>query len=252
MKLAAVRKHALALEAVTEEPHHHFSSFRVRGKIFVTVPPDEAFIHVFVGEEDRAPVLAVYPEFAENLVWGRQVVGLRLRLEAARPAVVKALVQRAYDIRVHKDAGPPKRARKAPPPAAAAAPDAAAKVATMQVMVLVKATDASEQGTMPPAWTARMMAAMGRFNDALRAAGVLLAAEGLMPSAHGKRIVFDGARRTVVDGPFAPAGHQVAGFWIWQVKDMDEALAWAKRCPNPMPGLCEIEIRPLYGPANPG
>ena len=115
MKLATVRRHALALEAVTEEPHHHFSSFRVRGKIFVTIPPDEAFIHVFVGESDREPVLAMYPEFAEKLLWGSQVLGLRLRLDAALPSVVKSLVTKAYEARVRKDAGPKKpKVPKAP------------------------------------------------------------------------------------------------------------------------------------------
>jgi hypothetical protein len=115
----------------------------------------------------------------------------------------------------------------------------------MRVMVLVKATDASETGAMPADWTAAMMAAMGRFNDDLCAAGVLVMAEGLRPSADGKRVAFDGAARTMHDGPFAPARDLVAGFWLWDVADMEEALAWAKRCPNPMPGPSEIEIRPL-------
>ena len=109
MKLDTVRKHALSLEAVTEEPHHHYSSFRVRGKIFVTVPPDEDFIHVFVGEEDREPALALYPDFTEKLCWGSKVLGLRVRLAAAEPKVVKSLVSKAYDTRVGKDAGPKKR-----------------------------------------------------------------------------------------------------------------------------------------------
>lgn len=113
----------------------------------------------------------------------------------------------------------------------------------MRVMVFVKATGDSEAGLVAdPA----AMAAMGRFNDELRAAGVLLAADGLQPTSQGKRIAFDGPGRTVIDGPFAPPGAQVAGFWLWAVKDMDEAVAWAKRCPNPMPGPSEIEIRPLY------
>lgn len=117
----------------------------------------------------------------------------------------------------------------------------------MRVMVLVKATDDSEAGHAPEPWTSEMMAAMGRFNDELRAAGVLVMADGLMPTSHGKRIAFDGAERTVIDGPFTPSGDQVAGFWLWEVKDMDEAMAWAMRCPNPMPGPSEIEIRPFYG-----
>lgn len=116
----------------------------------------------------------------------------------------------------------------------------------MRVMVLVKATQDSEQGFMPTPWTNEMMEAMGRFNDELRAAGVLLAADGLKPSSHGMRIAFDGANRRVIDGPFAETRELVAGFWLWEVKDMDEAVAWAQRCPNPMPGPSEIEIRPLY------
>ncbi len=117
----------------------------------------------------------------------------------------------------------------------------------MRVMVLVKATEDSEKGHMPTAWASEMMAAMGRFNDALREAGVLIMAEGLKPTSEAKRVAFDGEGRTVIDGPFGPAREVVAGFWLWEVKDMDEAVAWAKRCPNPMPGPSEIEIRPFYG-----
>ena len=106
MKIDPVRKHALSLEAVTEEPHHHYSSFRVRGKIFVTIPPEEDFIHVFVGEEDRQQALALYPEFVEKLLWGAKVLGLRVALASAKPAAVKSLVSKAYETRVHKDAGP--------------------------------------------------------------------------------------------------------------------------------------------------
>jgi len=116
----------------------------------------------------------------------------------------------------------------------------------MRVMVLVKATEDSEKGLLNTAWAAEMMAAMGRFNDELRQAGILLAADGLKPTSAGKRVVFDGAHRTVVDGPFARPRELVAGFWLWEVTDMDEAVAWARRCPNPMPGPSEIEIRPLY------
>jgi hypothetical protein len=115
----------------------------------------------------------------------------------------------------------------------------------MRVMVLVKATQASENNSFPPAWTAEMMAAMGRFNDELRHAGILVMAEGLKPTAHAKRIALDGPTRTITDGPFAPPHEHIAGFWLWDVHDMDEAIAWAKRCPNPMPGPSEIEIRPL-------
>lgn len=116
----------------------------------------------------------------------------------------------------------------------------------MRVMVLVKATEDSEQGFLGTAEEMAMMEAMGRFNDELRNAGILLDADGLKPSSHGKRVAFDGADRTVTDGPFAETRELVAGFWLWQVRDMDEAVAWVKRCPNPMPGPSEIEIRPLY------
>lgn len=116
----------------------------------------------------------------------------------------------------------------------------------MRVMVFVKATEASEKGFQPSAWTDAMMAAMGRYNDALREAGILRMAEGLTPSSQGKRIAIDGDSRTVIDGPFAQPRELVAGFWLWEVKDMAEAIAWAKRCPNPMPEPSEIEIRPFY------
>ena len=115
----------------------------------------------------------------------------------------------------------------------------------MRVMVLVKATQDSEAGAFPPAWMAEMMDAMGTFNDELRDAGILVMADGLTPSAQGKRIAFNGPERTVTSGPFPHPGELVAGFWLWDVKDMDEAIAWAKRCPNPMPGPSEIEIRPM-------
>jgi hypothetical protein len=116
----------------------------------------------------------------------------------------------------------------------------------MRVMVLVKATEDSEKGFLPTASTTEMMEAMGRFNDELRNAGILLMADGLKPTSEAKRIAFDGPGRTVIDGPFAETRELVAGFWLWDVKDMDEAVAWVKRCPNPMPGPSEIEIRPLY------
>ena len=117
----------------------------------------------------------------------------------------------------------------------------------MRVMVLVKATADSENGAPPGP---EMLEAMGRFNEQLVNAGVLLAADGLTPSSKGKRIAFDGASRTIVDGPFAETRELVAGFWLWEVKDMDEAVAWVKRCPNPMPGPSEIEIRPLFDMAD--
>ena len=117
----------------------------------------------------------------------------------------------------------------------------------MRVMVLVKATADSEAGVMP---STALLEAMGAYNQALIEAGVLLAGEGLHPSSRGKRVRFDGASRTVIDGPFAPAEELVAGFWLWQVKDMAEAVEWAKRCPNPMPGPSAIEIRPVFEAAD--
>lgn len=113
----------------------------------------------------------------------------------------------------------------------------------MRVMVLVKATEDSEAGVLPPM---ELLEAMGRFNQQLVEAGVMQAGDGLKPSSHGKRIAFDGARRTVIDGPFTETRELVAGYWLWNVRDMDEAVEWVKRCPNPMPGPSEIEIRPLY------
>ncbi|MBP0443259.1 YciI family protein [Roseomonas sp. SSH11] len=113
----------------------------------------------------------------------------------------------------------------------------------MRVMVLVKATADSEAGTMP---STELLGAMGRYNEELMKAGILLSGEGLHPSSQGKRVAFDGPGREVIDGPFAATGELVAGFWIWRVKDMEEAVAWAKRCPNPMPGPSEIEIRPIF------
>ena len=96
---------------------------------------------------------------------------------------------------------------------------------------------------MPPA---ELMEAMGAFNQQLIDAGIMKDGDGLKPTSHAKRVAFEGAERRVIDGPFTPAGDQVAGFWQWEVADMDEALAWAKRCPNPMPGPSELEIRPFY------
>jgi hypothetical protein len=116
----------------------------------------------------------------------------------------------------------------------------------MRVMVLVKATADSEKGFAPSAWTTEMMAAMDRFNEELEAAGVLIMAGGLKPTSEGKRIAFEGAARTVIDGPFFHTRELVAGFWLWEVKDMGEAVAWVKRCPSPMPGPSEIEIRTMY------
>ena len=117
----------------------------------------------------------------------------------------------------------------------------------MRVMVFVKATEDSEKNVPP---TPEAFAAMDRFTEELVKAGVFVAAAGLKPSAEAKRITFDGARRTVIDGPFAETRELVVGFSIWEVRDMDEAVAWAKRCPNPMPGRSEIEIRPFYEAAD--
>jgi hypothetical protein len=114
----------------------------------------------------------------------------------------------------------------------------------MRVVVFVKATDDSERGLLP---STELLEAMGKYNEALVNAGVMLGGDGLKPSSQGKRIAFDGASRAVIDGPFAETRELVAGYWIWEVKDMDEAIAWAKRCPNPMPGPSELEIRPVYG-----
>jgi len=117
----------------------------------------------------------------------------------------------------------------------------------MRVMVLVKATNDSEAGILP---STEMFAAMGKFNEELVNAGIMQAGDGLKPSSQGKRIAFDGTSRIVIDGPFRETNDLVAGFWIWQVKDMEEAIAWVKRCPNPMPGPSEIEIRPFYEAAD--
>ena len=113
----------------------------------------------------------------------------------------------------------------------------------MKVMVMVKATTDSEAGAMP---STELLEAMGKFNEELVNAGVMLAGEGLHPSSRGVRIAFDGPQRRVIDGPFAETRELVAGFWLWQVRSLDEAVEWAKRCPNPMPGPSELEIRPIF------
>lgn len=113
----------------------------------------------------------------------------------------------------------------------------------MRVMVMVKATSESESGKMP---STELLAAMGQFNEELVKAGVMLAGEGLHPSARGKRVRFSGGQRTVTDGPFPQINELVAGFWLWQVESMDEAVEWVRRCPNPMESESEIEIRPLF------
>lgn len=113
----------------------------------------------------------------------------------------------------------------------------------MRVMVMVKATTQSEAGKMP---STELLTAMGNFNEELVKAGVMLAGEGLQPSAKGKRVRFSGSQRSVIDGPFAETKELVAGYWLWQVKSMEEAVEWVKRCPNPMEGDSEMEIRPLF------
>jgi hypothetical protein len=114
----------------------------------------------------------------------------------------------------------------------------------MRVMVIVKATKNSEAGVMP---SEKLLTEMGKFNEELVKAGVMLAGDGLHPSKRGKRVVFSGGTKTVVDGPFTETKELVAGFWLWQVKTMEEALEWAKRCPDPMPGEEGIlEIRPVF------
>jgi len=114
-------------------------------------------------------------------------------------------------------------------------------------MVLIKATADSEAGVMP---SMELIQAMGAFNQQLIEAGIMRDGDGLRPSSQGKRVAFDGDSRTVIDGPFDATNELVAGFWLWQVKDMDEAIKWVKRCPNPMLGPSEVEIRPLYEPAD--
>ena len=114
----------------------------------------------------------------------------------------------------------------------------------MRVMVMVKATRNSETGVMP---SEKLLADMGKFNEELVKAGVMLAGEGLHPSSKGKRVVFSGGKKTVIDGPFAETKELVAGFWLWQVKSIEEAVEWVRRCPEPMPGEeSVIEIRPVF------
>jgi hypothetical protein len=113
----------------------------------------------------------------------------------------------------------------------------------MRVMVIVKATQDSEAGVMP---SKELVTAMGNYNEELVKAGIMLAGDGLKPSSQGKRVRFTGSKRTVIDGPFAETKELIAGYWMWQVRSMEEAVEWLKRCPNPMPGESEVEIRPVY------
>jgi len=114
----------------------------------------------------------------------------------------------------------------------------------MRVMVIIKATKNSEAGVMP---NEKLLADMGKYNEELVKAGVMLGGDGLKPSSKGKRVVLSAGKKTIVDGPFAETKELIAGYWLWQVKDMDEALAWARRCPEPMPGEESIlELRPVF------
>jgi hypothetical protein len=113
----------------------------------------------------------------------------------------------------------------------------------MRVMVMIKATRDSEAGILP---SEKLLTEMGKYNEELVNAGIMLAGEGLQPSSKGVRVKFSGDKRTVTDGPFAETKELIAGFWLWQVKSMDEAIAWIKRCPNPMHEESEIEIRPVF------
>jgi len=113
----------------------------------------------------------------------------------------------------------------------------------MRFMIIVKANPESEAGTLP---SEQELVEMGKYNEELVKAGVMLAGEGLHPSSKGARVRFSGDKRTVIDGPFSETKELVAGFWLWQVRSMEEAIEWAKRCPNPMPGESELEIRPVF------
>ena len=113
----------------------------------------------------------------------------------------------------------------------------------MRVMVIVKATNTSEGGALPDE---KMLTEMGKYNEELVKAGIMLAGDGLHPSAKGKRVRFSGSQRTVIDGPFAETKELIAGYWLWQVKSMDEAVEWLKRCPNPHNEDSEVEIRPVF------
>ncbi len=113
----------------------------------------------------------------------------------------------------------------------------------MRVMVLIKADKNSEAGVMPDP---QLLTEMGQYNEELVKAGILLAGEGLHPSSRGARVRFEGRQRSVIDGPFAETKELLAGFWLWQVRSMEEAIEWVKRCPNPMGDACEVEIRPVF------
>jgi hypothetical protein len=153
---------------------------------------------------------------------------------SSEPAIVDPATPGSSCLRAQARIGPPRFATKGPEPEGEI---------EMRVMVLVKATRDSEAGVMP---SEELLAAMGRYNEELVKAGVMLAGEGLHPSSRGARVRFSGTRREVIDGPFAETKELVAGFWLWQVRSMDEAIEWVRRCPNPHPGDSEIEIRPVF------
>ena len=113
----------------------------------------------------------------------------------------------------------------------------------MRFMIIIKADKNTEAGVLPDE---KLLTAMGKYNEELVKAGIMLAGEGLKPSSAGARIRFDGTKRTVIDGPFTETKELIAGFWLWQVKSKEEAIEWVKRCPNPMPGDSEIEIRQVF------
>jgi hypothetical protein len=117
----------------------------------------------------------------------------------------------------------------------------------MKCMIIIKASKDSEKGVMP---SAELIAAMGKFNEELIKAGIMQGGGGLRPTSHGKRVRFSGTQRSVINGPFAPTEEQIAGYWLWQVKSLDEAVEWVKRCPNPMLGDSDIEIRPEFEAAD--
>lgn len=117
----------------------------------------------------------------------------------------------------------------------------------MRFLVLVKATRDSENGVMPGS---ELLAAMGRYNEELVKAGIMLEGGGLRPTSHGKRLRFSGENRTVIDGPFTPTEEQVAGYWLWEAQSMEQAVEWLRRCPNPMLAVSEIEIRPEFAAAD--
>ena len=117
----------------------------------------------------------------------------------------------------------------------------------MRVMVIVKASKESEAGVLP---STELLTKMGKYNEELVNAGVMLAGDGLQPTSKGKRVRFSGDKRTVIDGPFTETKELVAGYWIWQVRSMDEAVEWLKRCPNPHPGETDVEIRPVFEAAD--